>query len=66
MRRRFALSSRHLWPRGDHALRPGAAVPTPEQVEKLAQLRIAYDELAEVYDAMRRMVERGYLTYPAA
>ena len=37
--------------------------PSAEQVEKLASLRMAYEELSEVYDAMRRMVERGYLTY---
>ena len=37
--------------------------PTKAQVEDLAHLRAAYDELAEVYDAMRRMVERGYLAY---
>jgi len=43
----------------------GAVVPTGEQIQKLAQLRTAYEELAEVYDAMRRMVERGYVTYPA-
>ena len=24
---------------------------------------VAYEELAEVYEAMRRMVERGYLEY---
>ena len=37
-----------------------------EQVSKLAQLRSAYDELLEAYEAMRRMVERGYLPYRAA
>ena len=39
--------------------------PSAEQIQKLAQLRMAYEELTEVYDAMRRMVERGYLTYNA-
>jgi hypothetical protein len=37
--------------------------PSIEQVEKLAQMRMVYEELTEVYEAMRRMVERGYLTY---
>jgi hypothetical protein len=37
--------------------------PSTEQVEKLAQMRLVYEELTEVYEAMRRMVERGYLTY---
>jgi hypothetical protein len=36
---------------------------TREQVEHLAHLRSAYDELSQAYDAMRRMVERGYLAY---
>ncbi len=33
------------------------------EVERLALLRAAYDELSEAYDAMRRMVERGYLQF---
>ena len=37
--------------------------PTKEDVENLSTLRRAYEELTEVYDAMRRMVERGYLPY---
>lgn len=37
---------------------------TPEQIAKLARLRGAYEELTEAYEAMRRMVERGYLTFP--
>ncbi|OYX29877.1 MAG: hypothetical protein B7Y99_12530 [Caulobacterales bacterium 32-69-10] len=37
------------------------------QVAKLAEMRAAYQELAEAYEALRRMIERGYLTYkPAA
>jgi len=45
-------------------------VPAPlnaEQVTKLKNLRGAYEELSESYEAMRRMVERGYLPFkPAA
>ncbi len=38
-----------------------------DSVEKLARMRAAYEELAEAYEGMRRMVERGYLSYqPAA
>jgi hypothetical protein len=40
--------------------------PTPAQAVDLGTLRTAYEELAEVYEAMRRMVERGYLTYTPA
>ena len=37
-----------------------------EQVGRLASLRSAYEEIAEAYGALRRMVERGYLTYRPA
>ncbi|THD75273.1 MAG: hypothetical protein E7812_17110 [Phenylobacterium sp.] len=40
--------------------------PSRDQIEELAHLREAYEELAAAYDALRRMVERGYLTYGAA
>ena len=39
----------------------GSAV-TPDQTARLTAARSAYEELAEVYEALRRMVERGYLT----
>ena len=44
------------------------ASPGPEQISRLSRLRSAYEELTEAYEAMRRMVERGYLPYrtPAA
>ena len=35
----------------------------PDQIAKLGRMRCAYEELAEAYEAMRRMVERGYLPY---
>ena len=38
-------------------------IPAPAKVAELAQLRSAYEELAEVYDAARRMIERGYVAY---
>lgn len=40
--------------------------PTPEQTRALTQLRTAYEELAHGYDAMRRMVERGYVTFTSS
>jgi hypothetical protein len=39
---------------------------TSADTRRLAELRAAYDELTEVYEAMRRMVERGYLGYRMA
>jgi hypothetical protein len=38
------------------------APSTPDQIARLASARAAYEELAEVYEGMRRMVERGYVT----
>jgi hypothetical protein len=37
---------------------------TAQEIERLGSLRSAYEELTEAYEAMRRMVERGYLTFP--
>ena len=34
-----------------------------EEVSRLQMLRTAYEELSEAYEAMRRMVERGYLQF---
>jgi hypothetical protein len=36
---------------------------SPDQVAQLGGLRRAFEELAEAYEAMRRMIERGYLGY---
>ncbi len=40
--------------------------PSPAQIAELSALRTAYEELIEVYEALRRMVERGYLHFHAA
>ena len=40
-----------------------SATLTRDQVARLSHLRAAYEELTEAYEAMRRMVERGYLNY---
>ena len=37
--------------------------PSPAQTLELTELRCAYQELADAYEALRRMVERGYVTY---
>ena len=46
------------------ATEAGHALST-EQVTRLANMRAAYEELAEAYEALRRMVERGYVPYRA-
>jgi len=39
---------------------------TREDAEKLTTLRCAFEELTEAFDALRRMVERGYLPYASS
>ena len=39
--------------------------PTQQQVDELARLRAAFEELSSAYDAMRRLVERDYLAFGA-
>ena len=36
------------------------APSTADQIARLTSARTAYEELAEAYEALRRMVERGY------
>jgi hypothetical protein len=61
-----AAQCRARWVAAAMAATEGSRIPTAEQVEKITHLRTAYEELTAVYDAMRRMVERGYLPYPSA
>lgn len=35
---------------------------TPDQTARLTAARTAFDELTEAYEAIRRMVERGYVS----
>ncbi len=41
------------------------APATADQIARLTSARTAYEELAEAYEGLRRMVERGYLTLPS-
>jgi hypothetical protein len=62
-----AAHARAQWVAAAVAMTEAGAVPTAQQIEALTALHRAFDELADVYEAMRRMVERGYLGYtPAA
>lgn len=38
--------------------------PTREQLEELALLRHAYDEARQVFEALERIIERGYVEIP--
>jgi hypothetical protein len=63
---RLAVAAAHAraqWVSAALAMTANARALTLEQTNELAALRSAFDELADVYEAMRRMVERGYLSY---
>lgn len=59
-----AAVARARWVATALAMADASKVPTREQIEDLAFQRAAFEELTEAYEALRRMVERGYLTYP--
>jgi len=66
---RLALATakcRARWVAAGVAVGEAGQTPTAVQVQELAQMRTAYEELTEVYNAMRRMVERGYLAHSAS
>jgi hypothetical protein len=58
-----AAQARAAWAKAALSAAESGQVPNPQQIAQIAQLRTAFEELTEVYDAMRRMVERGYLAY---
>ena len=47
-------------------LTSAAGPVSAEQADRLAQMRLVFEELSEAYEAMRRMVERGYLSLNGA
>jgi hypothetical protein len=60
-----AAHARALWVAEALSMTETPGALEPRQAERLAQLRANYEELTEAYEALRRMVERGYLTYRA-
>jgi hypothetical protein len=60
-----AAQARARWVSTSIALTEKGETPAPQDVAQLATLRNAYEELTEAYEALRRMVERGYLQYRA-
>ena len=60
-----AAHARAAWVAAALAVADKTHAPSKEEVALLNTLRSAYDELAEAYEAMRRMVERGYLSFTA-
>jgi hypothetical protein len=59
-----AALARSQWIAAAVAMTESPTPLSPEQAAKLTGLRTAYEELAEAYEGMRRMVERGYLSFP--
>jgi hypothetical protein len=55
--------ARAKWAAYALAATDGGKSPSAQHIEELARLRSAFEELSEAYDALRRMVERGYLAY---
>ena len=61
-----AAHARALWVAEALAMTETVSGLEPRQAQRLADLRANYEELTEAYEALRRMVERGYLTYRPA
>lgn len=59
-----AALARSQWIAAAVAMTENPTPLSPEQAVKLTGLRTAYEELTEAYEGMRRMVERGYLSFP--
>jgi hypothetical protein len=58
-----AAQARARWAAASLTLSQKAEAPTAQEIDQLAALRRAYEELTEAYEGLRRMVERGYLPY---
>lgn len=58
----MTATARAKWAAEALRLSESGSPVTPDQTARLTAHRTAYEELAEAYEAMRRMVERGYLT----
>ena len=60
-----AASARARWIAEALRLTDGGQAVSPADAQRLSGLRVAYEELSEAYEGLRRMVERGYLPYRA-
>lgn len=58
-----AAQTRAQWVSAAIAAAAADRAPNPEQTARLAALRQSFEELTAAYEALRRMVERGYLPY---
>jgi hypothetical protein len=60
-----AAQARARWVTAALAASDDAAPMTQAQLDQLAEVRRAFQELSDAYEGLRRLVERGYLTYAA-
>lgn len=60
-----ASQARGQWVAAAIAATESGQQANPTQIAQLAQKRQAFEELTEAYEGLRRMVERGYLSYSA-
>jgi hypothetical protein len=58
-----AAQARARWVTAAMTMADKPEAMTAEDVNRLAVMRSAYEELTEAYEALRRMVERGYVTF---
>ena len=66
--KRMAVScaaARARWVKEAMTITAESPTPGPEKIQKLAELRHAFEELSSAYEATRRLVERGYLPFRA-
>jgi hypothetical protein len=61
-----AAQARALWVNTALELAEAGGAPTRQQVETLCERRAAFEEMREAYEALRRMIERGYLAFKPA
>jgi hypothetical protein len=58
-----AAQARALWIKAALTAAESGTPLDPRQSNQLSDLRANYEELTEAYEAIRRMVERGYISY---
>ncbi|MBO9543049.1 hypothetical protein [Caulobacter sp.] len=58
-----AATARAKWVAEAASMTEAGTTLSEAQVARLAHLRATYEELSAVYEATRRMVERGYIAY---
>ncbi len=61
-----AAQARAIWVAQALAASANGGKLTPADLDQLSHLRGVYEELAEAYEGLRRMVERGYVVMPSA